>query len=219
MPIELAAMLAGAAAISGIVDSSMKVVDSIRGRFAGSNNEAKEKLQAELNELSHNLGAIGKLAESADSYLEALEQIRHLEVDALLLDQYLGFYSDALRNFMSATHESSWKAVEQLVDAIDRDRDLPTQVHLNRKDWFDVADDQMLGSRLNDVNSAYVALVERVKTRGYPEVVSALDGLQKTLREIELLLRGTLADRILAGLKQVRRSADGAGAGDGAKAL
>jgi hypothetical protein len=211
MPIELAAMLAGAAAVSGLVDSTLKLVDSIRSRFSGSNNEAKDKLEAELEKLRQGVGSVGQLAESADSYLEALEEIRHLQVDVLLLDQYLANNGDPLRNHLSPLHEASWRAVEQLVDVIDRDRDLPTQVHLNRKDWFDVADDQMLGSRLNDVNAAYGLLAERVKTRRYADVGSALEALQKPLREIDVLLRGTLADRILAGLKQLRRTGTGGG--------
>jgi hypothetical protein len=208
MPIELAAILLGTQAVSGIVDGSIKIVNSIRsGMLGGKNDAAKKQLEGDLDELRRNLSNIGVLAEAADAYLDALVQVRRIDVDALLLDQYLEHNRDALGNHMSSTHEVTWRTVDQLVDTIGRDKTVAVEVHLNRKSWFDVADDQMIGGRLNDVNVTYAALVERVKARHLSEVQAGLEALQKPVEELEVLLHGTLADQILKGLRDLRQAA------------
>ena len=162
MPIELVAVLAGVKAIEGIVGGSLKVVDSIRSRFGG-NDDAKQQLDAHLVQLQANLANVGKLGEAAAAYLDALKEVRHLQLDLLLVDQYLDFNSDPLQNHLNPGFASAWSAVDQLVDTFDRDRDLPRKVQLARKEWFDIADDQMLTSRFNDVSSAFVSVQERSK--------------------------------------------------------
>lgn len=203
MPIELVALLAGAKALPGIVDACATAAASIRGRF-GANDRAKQALEAQLDDLRASLASVGALAEAGDAYIDALDQLRHLEHDVLLLDQYVSYNVGALQNHRSPTHDGAWQAVGQLVGAIDRDRDLPLQVHLNRKDWFDAADDQMLGSRLNEVNIAYSVLDERSRARRFGDVRSAIEALKKPITETTILLRGTLTERIVAGLRDLR---------------
>jgi hypothetical protein len=218
MAIELAALLAGVQTISGIVDGSLKIVDSIGQRFSRANADAKQRLQGQISDLRHNLANAGTLALAASAYLEALEQIRHLSVDVLLLQEYLDHNQDGLRNHMSPIYDRAWQAVSQFVGAIDRDRDLPTQVRLNRRQWFDKADDEMIGSRLNDVNDGYTALEERVKNRHFDDVRTGLDRLQKPLRETDVLLHNTIADTILPSLANLRAlDTDAASSGQAGK--
>ena len=203
MPIELVAVLAGVKAIEGIVGGSLKVVDSIRSRFGG-NDDAKQQLDAHLVQLQANLANVGKLGEAAAAYLDALKEVRHLQLDLLLVDQYLDFNSDPLQNHLNPGFVSAWSAVDQLVDTFDRDRDLPRKVQLARKEWFDIADDQMLTSRFNDVSSAFVSVQERSKARRFDDLRAGLEALDKPLREIEVLLYTTLVDRVLPGVQQLR---------------
>lgn len=206
MPIELAAILAGVTTVSSIVDGSIKIVKAIRGGFSGANNAAKQQLEAQLVELRRNLMNIGVLAESADAYLVALGEVRRLDVDALLLDQFLDHNSDTLQNHLNPAYAAAWRTADQLVDAMDRDRGLPTKAHLIRKVWFDRADDEMVGSRLNDVNTTFSRLAERVKGRHYDAARNGVEEFQRPVREVELLLNDTLAERILAGLRQLRKA-------------
>lgn len=216
MPIELAAILGSVTTVSSIVDGSIKIINTIRGGFGGANNEAKRKLEEELVELRRSLMNIGVLAESADSYLAALEEVRRLDVDALLLEQFLDHNRDTLKNHLSPTYEAAWKTAEQLVDTIDRDRGLPTRVHLARNNWFDRTDAEMVGSRLNDVNGAFVRLVERVKVRHYDGVGAGLDEFRKPVREVDVLLHDTLAEHILSGLRRLRQPSTLGDAAEGA---
>jgi hypothetical protein len=209
VPIELVAVLAGVKAIEGIVDGTLAVVDSIRSRFGG-NDEAKHELDAKLAQLQVNLADVGKLGEAAGAYLEALKEVRSLQVDVLLVDQYLDYNADPLRNHLNPGYPAAWSAVAQLLDTFDRDRDLARQVQLARKEWFDVADDQMLTSRFNDVNAAFVSVDERTKGRRLDDLAAGLESLHKPLTEIEVLLQSTLVDKILPGVQQLRSITPGA---------
>jgi hypothetical protein len=122
----------------------------------------------------------------------------------MLVGQYLGHREDVLRNHLSPENSPSWGTVEQLLDTLDRDRDLAVTVHMNRKVWFDEADNQMVGGRLNDVNDTVGRLDERVKNRKYDEVRQGVDSLSDSLRATRVLLHTTLNDRIIHGLRQLR---------------
>jgi hypothetical protein len=206
MSIELAAVVAGVGALSEIVDRSADLVTSIREGLGGGNKAAKQELESELESIRSSLVGIGVLAEAADAYLQALEEVRSLDVAALLLETYLDHNRQRLQNHLDATYDASWQSAEQLLDVVDRNRGLPLQVHLNRKKFFDAADDQMIGSMLNDVNSQFDVLDERMKVRKLDKVVDGVDELRKSIRKVDSLLHGTLKDRILPSLRQLQRS-------------
>jgi hypothetical protein len=216
VPIELAATLAGVSALTAVVENILKAVDSIRRNWLSEGNaRAKAQLKADLEELGDKLTSIGQLAHAASAYLDALDQVGKLGVDVLILDQFLDYSGDALRNHLSPSYTAAWRTVDTLLDAVDRDRGLPMQAHLNRKRWFDSADHQMIGSRLNDVNRTYAVLAERVADRRYDDVRSRLAELERTLREVQELLHDTLDGQILRGLQGIRGMSTTSTLGDG----
>ena len=88
----------------------------------------------------------------------------------------------------------------------------PDRCSWRRKEWFDVADDQMLTSRFNDVSSAFVSVQERSKGRRFGDLRAGLEALDKPLRDIEVLLSTTLVDKVLPGVQQLRTITPRAGA-------
>lgn len=214
MPLPLAAMVAGVSALPGIVENSLKVVDSIKSRFSRAGADAKDELASQLTQLRGNLAYVGGLAEAADAYIEALDEIRRLEIDALLVAEYLDHHGDALQNRMSPTFSTSWGSLQQMVATLGRDRDLPTRVHLARQSWFDARDDETLSSRLNDFNVAYARLDQRVQDNRFDGLGPDVEALRKPLNEVDVALRDTLTTKILGGLRQLR-SADASGNGGG----
>jgi hypothetical protein len=220
VPIELAAALAGVSALAPVVENILKSVDSIRRSWiSDGNTRIQAQLKAELEDLRTKLTSIGELAEAASAYLDALEQVNTLRVDVLVLDRFLDYSSDALNNHLSPAYSVAWRTVDSLLDALDRNRRLPMQAHLNRQQWFDTADHQMIGSRLSDVNRIYAVLAERVADRRYDDVRSQVTEVGRTLHEIEELVHGTLDGQILRGLQGVPGAAvAGMDSGQGKKA-
>jgi hypothetical protein len=209
MSIELGLLLAGVTTASEIVERSLKIVTSIRSGLGGGNNEVKRDLQDQLDKLRSSLAGIGVLAEAADAYLEALEEVRRLDVEALLLEQFLENSRHALQNHLDPTYEAAWQTAGQLLDVVDRNRGLALEVHLTRKRFFDRADDEMIGSRLNDVNEAYKGLVERLKARRYDDFHAGVASLRDPIRKVDALLHNTLTVKILTPLRQLQPAPSG----------
>ena len=157
---------------------------------------------------------MGGLAEAADAYLEALDEIRKLEIDALLVAEYLDQHGDTLQNRMSPTFNTSWGGLQQMVATLGRDRDLPTRVHLARQSWFDARDDEALTSRLNAFNVAYALVDQRVRDNRFDGLGPEVEAMRTPLNEVKVALRDTLTNKILAGLRQLR-SAEASGDGGG----
>lgn len=203
MPFELAVAVAAVKGISGIVDGCLTIADSMKSRF-GRNDAAKKQLQDQLKAIHANLTKVGELGEAASAYLEALDDVRRLEVDVTLLRQFLDDHAVELSNAMNTQFMSSWQTVQQLVARIDQNRDVAVKVHLNRQDWFNDSDSQAIGSHLNDFTSAYVSVTDRVDDRNYEKLCTALDALANPLQATRVLLHQTLTDQIFRGLRDLR---------------
>jgi hypothetical protein len=211
VPIELAAALAGVSALAPAIEGILKSVDSIRrGWFSDGNNaRVQAQLKLELEELTAKLASIGELGHAATAYLEALKEVDRLRVDVIVLQNFLDYSGDALNNHLSAAYTVAWRTADSLLDALDRDRSLPMKAHLNRQSWFDAADHQMIGSKLNDANRSYAILAERVADRRYDDVRARLDELASSLRDVAELLHSTLDGQILRGLQSVQMNPAG----------
>jgi hypothetical protein len=210
VPIELAAALAGVSALAPAIEGILKSVDSIRrGWFSDGNARVQAQLKLELEELTAKLASIGELGHAATAYLEALKEVDRLRVDVIVLQNFLDYSGDALNNHLSAAYTVAWRTADSLLDALDRDRSLPMKAHLNRQSWFDAADHQMIGSKLNDANRSYAILAERVADRRYDDVRARLDELASSLRDVAELLHSTLDGQILRGLQSVQMNPAG----------
>jgi hypothetical protein len=202
--IDVLALVTAVAGLEGLVKASAGLVDTIRGKWGSGDDEAKAQLKAEIDTMAKAVAGVGDLARSGQAYVEVRDELHRLQLDLEMLDRYLTANDGVLRNHLAPGYQAGWSTVEQLLVAMDQNREASRRVHLSRQDFFDTVDNQTISSRLADASGAYEQCSAYVKVKQVGPLRDALDGMRRPVGLADTLLKDTLTTKILGGLASVR---------------
>jgi len=203
MTLELPVLISAVTALSGLVKETTPLLDSIRSGFAAKNDKAKQDLSQHISRIESSLTQAGELARVTESYLQTHDNIVDLLSLSRRAEQFVKDDLGSLRDRTAIGYGGGWKLVDEMFSGIDRNRDAPRRVVLDRSEWYDAKDKTQIELLLHDFTSAYDSAAAYVSSRAPESLLPQLGIMTRKLQEVDSLLRETVYGSILPALQKL----------------
>ena len=205
MALELAALIAAVEGVTLLIKGTTSAIQSIRsGKMARKEEEeAKQQLVGSLEQLQKNLQHTGELAQAAEEYFKALENVLELRS---LCERAEGFLKDTLnecRNRDSANYAGNWRVLEAMFQTIDRNSHASRKVVLDCAEWYDQSDKDKIEIYLQQFTAAYERASAYARNNIADDLLHELRGMISSLQNAETLLRNTVYNKIMRTLQKL----------------
>jgi hypothetical protein len=170
VPVELALLVAAANGATKFAKEVAPLVQQIQSGMLARNEKAKQQLLERIEALQGDLQKVGDLTQVLGAYFRTHENI--VKLDAMC-DRALRFVRDTaeLRDRHESGSEGAWRVLDEMIGAIDENRDTAKQVSLNVDDWYSEADAVQIPTLLNQFTSAFDRANENLRARTVSRVL------------------------------------------------
>ncbi len=196
---ELALIIESVRAISGLVDKTRTAIDSIQSGKRVQNDEVKKALLDRLDGLEMSIRHVGALADAAEDYGRALENVNELLTLCRRAERIL---ADAGRLPADGEEaQSIWRILDTLLQTIAARSDVPQQSTLGRVPWFDDQDEGQMAIYVNQFTRAYERMSTSVEHRMVNGLQDQVRDMVANLEGMGQILKTTMYDKILRALQ------------------
>jgi hypothetical protein len=201
---ELIALLGAAKGVTELVKTGDELLERIQSSFLTKNDAAKQELRRRFAEIESRLKDVGSVSRVTELYFEAYENVSRLYLLSSKADAFIDANLPHLRNRNSPTYAGDWKLLEEMFDAIDRDRGKAKEVSMDVARWYSEADARSLTDKFNRFTSSYDSATSHLQTKKPVDIRPHVRTMTQELANVQVQLRNTI-DTILNDLQQIGR--------------
>jgi hypothetical protein len=174
---------------------------ALRSGFLARNEEAKQALEARIEQLQTSLRHAGQIATLAAEYTRAHQKVRALAELCSRATAFIRENMDSLVDRGAAQYQVNWRTLDMIFDGITQNRDVPSLAALDRQRWYDDQDRAQIDLRLRDFGLAYERGKGAIERRAARDAEDELKTMVEALREVDLMLDNTLYAKMFDALE------------------
>jgi hypothetical protein len=204
MAVEIVALLGAARAATEVLKESRQLVQDIRssGVFR-KNDEARQELQAKLDELAQNLRDVGKLAQYGEDYTRRHEEILELLWDSERARAFLKQNELACNDAGHPDYVGAWQVLEAIRESMDKRRDPALESLDAQASWYSERERAQMDERRENLVRAFERASQAIRVKAGSDARHQLDALIEQLEHVENALNRTLYDDIFQSLQEL----------------